>query len=115
MLDRHPVVRLVAFVFGLAVGAVTIAGGAWYVVDERERSIEQTAALAAIRGEQEAIRRELALQTADLEEIRQRQGEIMHRFDKIEDGHDRIVNAVHDGDLAVAVALGRVLERTEGP
>ena len=58
----------------LIVGAVGIW---WYIQDERNRSIEQVEKLNEIRTEQESIRRELALQTADLEAIRSTQTEIV--------------------------------------
>ena len=96
--------------------AAGVAGGWYFIMDERERSLEQSGALAAIRAEQVAIRKELALQTADLEEIRHVQGTIIgtmeRRFDLIENGHDRIVGEVSRNGMALAVELGRVSERT---
>ena len=73
--------------------------------------------LAAIRAEQVEIRAELALQTADLEEIRTTQGGILgtldRRFDIIENGHDRLAGEIHDGVTSMAVELGRVSARQE--
>ena len=60
----------------LAAGAV---GAWWYVVDERNRSIEQIAYLRDVRADQGAIRRELSLQTETLREIRADQGRIVDR------------------------------------
>ena len=52
-LDDHPIIRWIS-VASLVAG---IGGGAWFIMDERERSIEQTERLSEIRREQEDIRR----------------------------------------------------------
>lgn len=69
-------------------------------------------ALEDIQSEQVNIRKELALQTADLEAIRLRQVEILTAFDKLDRDHDTTRAAVHAGNLALALELGRVIERT---
>ena len=102
--------RLAAAVLGFSASA---AGIWWYAQDERERSLMQSNNQAGIQHEQVEIRKELALQTADLEEIRGRQAEIMHRFDRVEDGQRWLSQQMQEGTIALAIELGRVLERTE--
>ena len=115
MLDDHPLAVWSSVVITLVTMAVGVAGAWYFIMDERERSIEQNERLSAIQQEQVYIRKELALQTADLEEIRKMQGTIVgtvdRRFDKIEDGHDRIVSEVSRNGIVLAVELGRVSER----
>lgn len=106
MLDQHPIARWVTV--GTLISAVAV--GTWFIMDERERSIDQSDRLADIRKEQVNIRKELALQTADLEEVRGTQTTIVHA---IERGNDRIVDAVSRGSLALAVELGRVAKGIE--
>ncbi len=102
MLDDHPIARWVS-VASLVAG---VGGGAWFIMDERERSIEQTERLAEIRREQEVIRRELATQTISLEEIRDEQDQIAARQRWLASEVNREV-----GSLAIDV--GRLMERTE--
>ena len=109
MIDRKSLVewgRFVIVAVPLVVTATTL------VISAENFSTE----LAAIHAEQINIRKELALQTADLEEIRKTQGAIRgtqdRRFDKIEDGHDRIIGVIADSAHRTAVVLGRVSERT---
>ena len=68
-------------------------------------------AIGDIQHEQVAIRKELALQTADLESIRQRQIEILTAFDAVKIGQTSVRAAVHAGNLALALELGRVILR----
>ena len=77
MKTEHPLidraVRWLTFL-SLVAGAV---GMWWYVVDERNRSIEHTAYLREVRADQGAIRNELAAQTESLHAIRAEQGRIV--------------------------------------
>ena len=103
MLDEHPIVRWVSVV-SLVVG---VAGGAWFVMDTRERAIKQSERLAEIRGEQEGIRRELATQTVSLDEIRDEQDQIAARQRWLSSEVNRSV-------ATMATDLGRLMERTDG-
>ena len=118
MFDKHPIAIWSSIIITLVTMAAGVAGSWYYITDERERSIEQSKRLADIRREQENIRKELALQTADLEEIRQVQRTIIstveRRFDKIEDGHDRIVSEISHTSTAIALELGRIAGQHEG-
>ena len=113
MLDDHPVIRNAA----LVIGFISLVGGAggiiWNIYAESERSVDQTHRLESIQGEQVNIRRDMALQTADIEEVRQTQATIVHRFDRIEDGQRWLSTQMQQGSIALAIELGRLLERTE--
>ena len=54
--DKHPLFFWGSIIFGLFTLATSVAGGWYFILDERERSIEQTGILREIRGEQEEIR-----------------------------------------------------------
>ena len=110
--DNHPVAVWASIIFGLFSVATGVAGGWYFIMDERERSLEQNERLMEIRREQEKIRTELATQTTTLQSINTGQ-EVMRlssdvRFDKIEEGHDRIVQSGSDSSLAMAIELGKV-------
>ena len=80
---KTPASRAPAQVVG-ALGVVAgVAVYVFFAYDQRERSMERSAALARIEAEQVKIRRELALQTEDLDSIRVAQGEIKARLDLI--------------------------------
>ena len=99
---QHPIIQAVAI--GTMVAAV--AGGAWFIRDERDRSIEQTRLLLQVRADQVEIRKELALQTGG-------HSSIERSLDKLEDGQDRIVREINTGLLDMAVNVGRLLERAQ--
>ena len=106
MISDNPHVRHVA-TLGTALSLVITAVGIWwYILDERERSMAQIDALSAIRAEQVEIRRELALQTLALQDIRGEQNEIASRQRWLASEVNRAV-----GDSAVH--LGVILERTD--
>lgn len=63
-----------------------------------------------IKNEQVEIRKELALQTADLEEIRRVQGTIIETVDR---GSEKVEGLIVDALQGMAVTLGRLVERTE--
>ena len=101
-LDDHPIIRWIS-VASLVAG---IGGGAWFIMDERERSIEQTERLSEIRREQEDIRRELAIQTVSLDEIRDEQDQTAARQRWLSSEVNRVVGVM-------ATDVGRLMERTE--
>lgn len=109
--DRHPLAARLTTIATLITLAGGIAGGWWYILDERERSLAQSDTLRSVRAEQELIRRELQAQTQTLATIREVQREILdtleRRFDKVEDGHDRLAREITDGIRAIALELGR--------
>lgn len=115
MFDKHPVAMWSSILLTLVTMAAGVASTWYYIMAERDAGMERSARLAEIRQEQELIRRELALQTQELETIRSTQGDILgtmdRRFDKVEDGHDRIVREFTDGLRSMAVEVGRVSER----
>ena len=116
MLDEHPIIRNIA----LAIGFVSVVGGGggimWNIYAESERSADQTQRLMEIRHEQEGIRRELALQTEDLDTIRKVQSELKatlnRRFDRVEDNQRWLADQIQEGTVATAIELGRFMERT---
>ena len=59
MLDRHPIARWAVVTTLVA----SFAGGTYFVVDARDRSLDLIRKLGDVRKEQEAIRLELAAQT----------------------------------------------------
>lgn len=63
-----------------------------------------------IKKEQVEIRKELALQTSDLEEIRSAQGTIL---ETVEHGNEKVEGLIVDALQGMAVTLGRLIERTE--
>ena len=120
MLDDHPAIRNAA----LIVGFISLVGGAggiiWNIYAESERSADQTHRLERIEAKQVDIRRDIAdiergmaLQTSDIEEVRETQGTIVHHFERVEDGQQRLSEQVQQSSIAQAVELGRLLERTE--
>ena len=74
MLERHPAIVWAGILVTVVSLGAGIGAGWYYILDERERSIQQSATLADVRSEQEQIRRELGLQTSDLDSIRVTQG-----------------------------------------
>ena len=117
MFERHPVAVWTSIILTLVTMAAGVSGTLWFINDERERSIAQSSMLTAISAEQAAIRKELALQTADLEEIRRVQGDIIgtvnRRLDKIEGGYNQVANNVSQSMTILAVEVGRVSGRQE--
>ena len=63
-----------------------------------------------IKKEQVEIRKELALQTADLEEIRSAQGTIL---ETVEHGNEKVEGLIVDALQGMAIDVGRLIERTE--
>lgn len=106
MLDRHPVAVWTSILVTLVTLAAGVGGGWYFILDERERSIEQSDRLAEIRREQEGIRKELATQTLLLREVRSEQDQIEARQRWLASEVNRAV-----GDMAVDV--GRLMERTK--
>ena len=109
--NNHPTATWVTILGTLITTAAAVAGGWYFILDERERSIEQNDGIHKVQDEQVLIRRELSAQTLSLAEIREMQREIMavleRRFDKIEGGHDRIVGEITDGIRTLAIELGK--------
>lgn len=131
MLADHPVIRNVI----LAITCLSVVAGAtgvvWNFRSEAlwaEKELEHLAAIQAtqaairetqseIRAEQARIQSHLELQTADLEEIRTTQIEIIdtarHRFELADSDRERILSDIRNSLLGIAVPLGRLLERLE--
>ena len=114
MMERHPTAVWVTILTTIVTIAGAVAGGWWFILDERERSINQSQTQGEIRAEQVLIRRELQ----SLPAIREVQKQILElldrRFDNIEAGHDRIVREVTDGFRAIALELGRASACRDG-
>lgn len=115
MLEKHPVARRIGFAATALSTVASSAGMIYHIMALEEVVRENAKALAAVRGDQGNIRGELSLQTADLEEIRQTQGRIIGRFDKIEANHLWLSRQIGEGSVSMAIELGRVMERTEKP
>lgn len=106
--DQHPIARWV----GIGTLVAGVGGGAFFVVDERERSISQTVMLEAIREEQGRIVEELIEQTADLEEIRRVQTTITdtvkHGIDRVERRQGELSSMLHATGIGLAGEVGRL-------
>ena len=102
----HPALRWAAALLTiLSLGAG--AAGVWWLVYQQREELADLLALAQeireeqrqIRTAQSAIRADLRLQTDDVDEVRRVQREsgakLDRQFDRLEDGHDRIVDEVH--------------------
>ena len=105
MFEKHPLIAWLSVVGTVVTLAAGVAGAWYFILDERERSIEQTDLLLKVRDDQVEIRKELALQTDGHKNIER-------SLDKLEDGQDRIVREINTGLLGMAVNVGRLLERS---
>lgn len=109
--NNHPTATWITIIGTIVTIAGAVAGGWYFILDERERSIAQNDGIAKVQDEQVLIRRDMASQTRSIEEIREVQKQILakidRRFDKIEGGHDRIVGEVTDGIRTLAIEIGK--------
>ena len=83
MIDKHPSMIWTGVIVTLITLATGVAGGWYYLTDERARSVDQSERLADIRLEQEAIRKELATIAVTLATVEQRQAD----FDNLREEH----------------------------
>ena len=114
MLDEHPIVRWIS-VASLITG---VAMGAWFIIDERERSIEHGEKLAEVRHEQESIRKELAGLTLRLDRIEDNQTDRMaasdRRFEMRADEHRWLAGEINRVTGAMSTEIGRLKALTKG-
>lgn len=114
MLDNHPIARWAA----VATLVASFAAGTYFIMDERERSIEQSDRLAEIRHEQEEIRRELSAQTLILNRIEDNQSDTMRssdqRFSTRANEHRWLSSEINRVIGGVTIELGKLQQLHKG-
>ena len=101
--DRTTVIQWAKFL-GLAVPILGATASLMFYIDDARSSFD------SIKSEQVSIRKELALQTADLESIRSVQGLIIST---VERRLDKLEGELTMGLQGMAIDVGRLIERTE--
>ena len=120
MLQDHPVITWGSIVFGVLFGIGSIVGVTWNFLAQDTHNTEILEFVKAIRAEQVAIRGELALQTEDIDAVKDRQGDIKDRQGDIQrsladilTGHRWLASEINRSTDTFGIELGKLLERTQ--
>ena len=119
MLRDHPVITWGSIVFGVLFGIGSIVGVVWNFLAMDAQTDEILDLVHHIRAEQVNIRSDMALQTEDLDTIKDRQGDIQSRqaeirgaLDDIGDGQQWLASEINRSTDTFGIELGKLLERT---
>ena len=114
MLDQHPLVQIATVVTLV----VTIAGGTWFIIDERDRSIDVSKRAENIRLEQEKIHKQLSGLTLMLNRIEDNQKDLMtssnNRFEVRAGEHRWLASEINRVTGSVAIELGKLQQMHSG-
>ena len=120
MLQDHPVITWGSIVFGVLFGIGSIVGVVWNFLAMDAQTDEILDLVQHIRAEQVNIRKDMALQTQDIDAIADRQGDIKDRQGDIQrsladilTGHRWLASEINRSTDTFGIELGKLLERTQ--